>query len=114
MSYGLTCKGVRANVNEYMGEAITSWVDEVSSHPDFGDVETEIKDQLNDAISAAVIMAKSVGQPEDHIAITINGHANPAHRPKEGYANESLQITIQWFDPTDEAYQDTTPPISGM
>jgi hypothetical protein len=57
-------------------------------------VETEQTEQFEAAHEAALLLAKVVGREGDRVVITLNGHANPGHGPREGWANETITVQV--------------------
>jgi hypothetical protein len=56
-----------------------------------------------DAITAASVAAKAIvdsGVAGDGLVnVTMNGHANPDHKPVKGWANDFVTITVSCADP---------------
>jgi hypothetical protein len=58
------------------------------------EVETEQRDQLEAAKVAAGVLAQAVGRPDDDIRVTVSGHANPEHGPRDGWASEMITVSV--------------------
>lgn len=58
------------------------------------DVEVEQRDQYEAAQLAAQLLAKVVGRPGDEVSVALSGHANPHHGPRQGWANETVIVTV--------------------
>lgn len=57
-------------------------------------VEAEQREQFEGALKVVEALARVVGRPEDAVLVSISGHANPAHGPRSGWANEFVAITV--------------------
>lgn len=57
-------------------------------------VEFETRDQYEAAQLAAQLLAKAVGRPGDEVSVTLGGHANPDHAPRQGWANETVTVSV--------------------
>lgn len=60
-------------------------------------VEGEPAEQLAKAKELAALLADSgvVGDPAEHrFNVALSGHANPDHEPAEGYANDTVSVTV--------------------
>lgn len=57
------------------------------------DWDEEVAEQVRAAIEAAVGVAPAVGG--DKVTVTIAGHANPNHEPREGWANDEVTVTVR-------------------
>jgi hypothetical protein len=56
-------------------------------------------DQVINAFAAVQAMVANVGRDEDHVAVSISGHANAGHAPSESYADETLSISVRVVRP---------------
>lgn len=57
-------------------------------------VEAEQRAQFEAAVEAAKALAEVVGRPGDAVFVTLSGHANPGHGPRDGWAHEQISITV--------------------
>jgi aldehyde:ferredoxin oxidoreductase len=57
-------------------------------------VEAEQREQLDVATQAAKALARVVGRPGDDVRVSMTGHANPDHAPRQGWANEMITVTV--------------------
>jgi len=57
-------------------------------------VEAEQREQFEAAKEAAAVLAKAVGREGDDVFVTLSGHANPGHGPRQGWAAESVTISV--------------------
>lgn len=57
-------------------------------------VEAEQAEQFQAAVDAAKALARVVGRDGDEVIVTMSGHANPGHGPREGWANEMISVTV--------------------
>lgn len=62
-------------------------------------VEAEQREQFDAALDAAKALAGVVGRPGDPVIVTLNGHANPGHSPRDGWSNETITITVSALPP---------------
>lgn len=58
------------------------------------DVATEQHEQYQVAMEVAEQLAKVVGRPGDKVIVTLSGHANPGHAPRQGWANEVVTVSV--------------------
>jgi len=58
-------------------------------------VEAEQTEQFAAAMSAVAMLLDAVGRPADDVYVSLSGHANPAHGPRDGWADECIRITIE-------------------
>lgn len=58
------------------------------------EVDQEQTEQIDVAIAAAKLLAGAVGRPGDEVFVSISGHANPGHAPKEGWSNETVTVSV--------------------
>jgi hypothetical protein len=42
-----------------------------------------------------IVSSGAVGDPDGKYYVTMNGHGNPDHKPKEGWSNDFVSINIQ-------------------
>ncbi len=55
----------------------------------------EAKDAYKAAVRAASDLAGGLGVgPEDHISVQLSGHANPDHKPKEGWSPDTVYVSV--------------------
>lgn len=66
------------------------------------EVESEQGQQFTAAMNAVRALVDAVGRPEDEVSVSLMGHANPGHGPREGWANETITITVRAHPPGDE------------
>jgi hypothetical protein len=64
-------------------------------------VESEQREQLDVATQAARALARVVGRPGDHVRVSLTGHANPEHAPRDGWANEMITVSVSAHPSTD-------------
>jgi hypothetical protein len=57
-------------------------------------VEAEQQAQLDAATEAARALAQVVGRPDDLVQVSLTGHANPSHAPRQGWADEMVTVTV--------------------
>lgn len=57
-------------------------------------VEAEQREQFEAAVEAAKALARVVGRPDDAVFVSVSGHANPGHGPREGWAQELISVTV--------------------
>lgn len=55
----------------------------------------ERDEQIDAAIDAALrILVQGGFDNAEEIAITMSGHANPEHKPVEGWSNETINVSV--------------------
>jgi hypothetical protein len=64
-------------------------------------VEVEQRAQFEAAVEAAKALAAVVGRPSDAVIVTLNGHANPDHGPRAGWANETITVSVSAIPASD-------------
>lgn len=64
------------------------------------EVKAEQEQQFTAAMNAARALLDVVGRPEDEVSVSLSGHANPDHGPRDGWANETITITVRAHPPT--------------
>lgn len=57
-------------------------------------VAAESRHQYAAAVEAAKALAEVVGRVDDLVYINLTGHANPDHAPRDGWADETITITV--------------------
>ena len=57
-------------------------------------VEAEQAEQFEAAQEAARLLIRAVGREGDEVVVTLNGHANPGHGPREGWSNETITVQV--------------------
>lgn len=74
------------------------------TQPNLSDVvEAEQREQLDVATQVARALARVVGRPDDHVRVSMTGHANPNHAPRDGWANEMITVTVSAHPSDDQA-----------
>lgn len=58
------------------------------------DVPTERQEQVDAARAAALYIARSAAVGDGAFNVSINGHANPEHKPRDGWSNDYVNVTI--------------------
>lgn len=66
-----------------------------SGSPDIGTDHPETNRQLEAARKAALQLVESGALGKRDVEVTIVGHVNDNHEPKEGYVNDNVTITIK-------------------
>lgn len=56
----------------------------------------ECGDQFDAALAAvnSLILSGSLGPPSHTFQVSMSGHSNPGHGPRDGWANDMMTITI--------------------
>lgn len=81
-----------------------STVIEAGSDLDAEDIQTKIReqnpdglDQLDAAIMAAELLmdSPSLGDAKEYY-VSMSGHANPGHKPREGWANDAITVSVAY------------------
>lgn len=66
----------------------------VDSYIDVNQPDAEVVDQLGTAVSAASIIAASGAVGLGDVDVLMYGHANPEHLPQEGFATDSITVSV--------------------
>lgn len=59
------------------------------------DAERAVADHVAAIKTAVIALAAVVGRHEDALEIVVNGHANPDHRPRDGFGDEVVTVTVR-------------------
>lgn len=92
MSYSLRTP---ATAKTDLPQALTDARAKVEEH-----LDEAMDDHVDAALEAIPALAETVGRPEDHVMISVAGHANPGHAPVEGWSDDTLTISISVAAPT--------------
>jgi len=65
-------------------------------------LEDEAKQQIDTAVAAAKVLVES-GAVGAHVGVSLSGHANPEHKPKQGWANDTIAVSVYQLTPADSA-----------
>jgi hypothetical protein len=99
MSYSFSATANRAGLHKALGDEVAK----------VEQTDQRVADERNDHLVAALVvvdrLAEAVGRPEDDIAVSVSGHANPDHAPAEGWADEAISITVAARPVTDTKEQ---------
>ena len=88
MSYNASVIANRDELHAKLGEAVAA----VEHQP--SDAHDERNDHLTAALTVLDRILEAVGRPEDDVSVTIAGHANPGHAPREGWSGDQLTIIV--------------------
>jgi hypothetical protein len=88
MSYSLSSR-TAADINDQIDEYLATTVADSDNQP-----TTEVTDHLTAAKQAIATLAAAIGRPDDELVVTISGHANPDHAPRDGWADEFISISV--------------------
>ena len=68
----------------------------VNGFSDNAELAPQVREQvaLAKQIAKDVFVSGAVGVPERAYRATLNGHANPAHEPVDGYVNDCITVTV--------------------
>lgn len=58
------------------------------------DLSVDALAQIDAAVTAAVALAAAVDDGTSPISVSLSGHANPGHRPTQGWANDCVTIYV--------------------
>lgn len=86
-------KGDSDDDREDLRQALVAAADKARTESG-SDAESETGQLLEAAVQTALRLAAAVARPEDRIAVTVTGHANVDHAPREGWADEYLTVTV--------------------
>jgi hypothetical protein len=69
-------------------------LDEVlaAAQPSLADDSDEVAEQLAAAKAAIPALVEAVGGLP--VGVTVHGHANPDHAPREGYSNDLVTVSV--------------------
>lgn len=66
-----------------------------TASPDVGGGHPETNEALDAARKAALSVVESGALGKRDVEVTITGHVNDNHEPKDGYVNDNVTITIK-------------------
>lgn len=74
------------------GIAVTS----LTLTPSYDDADEQVQEQMSVAADAAtkIIASGAVGGPGKEYHVFVSGHANPDHKPAEGWANDGVTVSV--------------------
>lgn len=89
MSFSLSVTAVHPDIESAVADAAARYDLSGNDAPD----ETR---QVLDGVAKLAADAAEVAhiQPGDTVAISISGHANPGHAPREGWANNTVTVSV--------------------
>lgn len=89
MSFSLSVTAVHPDVEAAVADAAARYDLSGNDAPD----ETR---QLLDGVAKLAANAAEVAhlQPGDTVAVSISGHANPEHKPRDGWANNTVTVSV--------------------
>lgn len=89
MSWSVSVQGVPYHCSDNDGLIRLLRDEAVQQNPECGD-------QIDAAIAAAmaIVQSGSVGPPSHTFHVSMSGHSNPGHRPREGWVNDMVSISI--------------------
>lgn len=58
------------------------------------DAPTETRALIDAAPAIAQAAADAIGRPEDHVDVSVSGHANLGNGRRDGFANEHLAVSV--------------------
>ncbi len=93
MSWSLSLPSVdRAVARKAVTTAYDLYRAGVSAEPE---TLTAMDEQVSAAIDAVeALLSSGVVGTEGDVHLTLSGHANPGHKPREGYANDFLAVNV--------------------
>ena len=59
-----------------------------------GDSGPEMSEQMEQAVYAVVAIVTSGVLGEGPFSVSLSGHANPGHKPREGWADDAISINL--------------------
>lgn len=94
MSWTIAVQGIRSELPAAIALATPSGQD---------DLPAERGEQVDAAKEAAKAILAATGRDNDIIAISLYGHANPEHGPREGWSNEQITVSVGVLTPAAQA-----------
>lgn len=70
-------------------EALTKYLETVT-------LDSDAIDQAEMVIAAAAALLASgvIGADDKHFSVSLSGHSNPGHAPKDGWSNDCCSISV--------------------
>lgn len=65
-----------------------------ASQYDAEETRAEVAEQIEAAVKAATALTNGLGEGVKAVIVNLYGHANPAHQPREGWAPESVTVSV--------------------
>lgn len=92
MSYQFELPRVQsADLDDAIRERADNWAARTSMSEEERDAFTEHVEGITHALEA---MASWMGSEDQELRCVVTGHANPGHKPREGYSDEHITISI--------------------
>lgn len=85
MSWSVSGTVAKSRLNVDLGEP---------SFADDEEVRPAQDEQYYRAMRAAEHLIEAVGRPDQKVAVTLSGHANPNHGEREGYSLEYVTVSV--------------------
>jgi hypothetical protein len=92
MSYSLSAKSPKAEVGRAVTDAIDTYMPTIEAS-EWQPAE-EVRTHLAAVAAAASELASAIGLDSDELSVSVSGHANPGHGPKDGYADEWVTVSV--------------------
>lgn len=90
MSWNVTLTSL--NPEDLEQAARKSYTAYKANYHDDGSVFGAMDEQFDAALGAAKALLPTVG--EGLVNVILSGHANPGHRPRQGWANDTVHVTV--------------------
>ena len=90
MSYSFSATGNRSNIVDAVREQGEAAVTQFNDPP----AEEAVRDHVKSAATAVEVIVETLGRPDDELSVSVSGHANPGHAPREGWSNESCSVQV--------------------
>jgi hypothetical protein len=95
MSWSINVPG-GADVEQSVADWEESYVEQ------FGPVLPEVKQQIEAALAASKLIYESGCVGEGVVSLSLSGHANEGHEPREGWAYDMLTVNVLRAAPVPE------------
>lgn len=98
MSWTLSCTAendatLRSEASTAFEAQLDNVRDENGNVPDWY-CEAEVREQFEQAVSAAQRLAESATTGDAPYNVMLSGHANPRHVPRDGYSNDTITVSV--------------------
>jgi hypothetical protein len=89
MSFSFTVTATRGDVEAAVADAAARY--DLTFAGDAADTTREV---IGKVAALAQAQAEAIGRAGDVIAVSVSGHSNPDHAPRDGWAGETLMISV--------------------
>lgn len=94
MSWNVVLTNINPDPDEMEQAARDKYGQYKANYHDVGEVESAMDEQFEAALNMVRIALLRGVVGEGNINVTLSGHANPGHQPREGWVNDSVNVSV--------------------